>query len=92
MQRKFKPEFKAKVAIEGIKGQKTIAQISSEYTVHHTQISKWKKELLSRIKDIFNTKAEKRYFEKEQEIEELYKQIGQLKVENDFLKKTAYRI
>ena len=90
MQRKFKPELKGKVALEAIKGQKTFAEISSEYKVHSTQIAKWKKQLLNKLKDIFSNKGDQKLVEKEHALDELYKQIGQLKVENDFLKKTAY--
>lgn len=88
----FSSDFKAKVAVEAIKERKTIAVISSEYKVHSTQISNWKKQALTGIPAIFAQRQEKQAVTHEQETSELYKQIGQLKVENDFLKKTVYRI
>jgi transposase-like protein len=87
----FSADFKAKVAVEAIKERKTIPEISSAYQVHSTQISHWKKQALVGIPAIFAQRQEKQAAQQEQEVGELYKQIGQLKVENDFLKKTAYR-
>ena len=79
--------LKAKVALEALKGEKTIAQLSSQYGVHPNQIGKWKKELLERLPEIFSGKWRKEHRTDEELVEELYKQIGQLKVELDWLKK-----
>jgi len=87
----FNADFKAKVAVEAIKERKTIPEISSTYQVHSTQISSWKKQALVGIPGIFAKRQEKQAANHEQEMSELYKQIGQLTVENDFLKKTVYR-
>ena len=73
--------FKAKVALEAVKGEKTIAQLSSEYGVHPNQISKWKKKLLQELPALFS--------EKRQAEAELYRQIGQLKVELEWVKKKS---
>jgi len=84
--------FKAKVALEAIRGHKTINEIASEYDVHPNQVSAWKKKLLESSTDVFTNKLEKRDQDFEKEREKLYSQIGQLKVENDFLKKVADRL
>ena len=89
--RKFKSEFKARVAIEAIKGRKTASELSSEFEVHISQISSWKKQALSGLKNIFSNVYTKRDEVAEKREDDLYRQIGKLKVENDFLKKTVYR-
>ena len=81
--------LKAKVALEALKGEKTIAQLSSQYGVHPNQIGKWKKDLLARLPEMFSGKWRKEHKTDEELVEELYKQIGQLKVENDWLKKKS---
>ena len=87
MRRAHPPAFKAKVALEAIKEQKTIAEIASIYGIHPTQIAKWKRKVLDGFELLFNNKIRSRDQEQEELIEALYKQIGQLKVESDFLKK-----
>lgn len=89
MRRKLDTEFKARVALEAIKEQKTIAEICTMYQVHGTQIGQWKKQALSGIKESFGRKKTGEENEASR-MEMLYAQIGQLKVENDFLKKTVY--
>ena len=91
IKKKFSSEFKARVALEAIRGQKTISQISAEFKVHSTQIAKWKKEALSRLVDIFDHKVESRDEAQSKETDKLYQQIGKLQVENDFLKRAVYR-
>ena len=81
--------LKAKVALEALKGDRTIAQLSSQYGVHPNQIGKWKKDLLERLPEIFSPKWRKEHKTGAEIVEELYKQIGQLKVENDWLKKKS---
>lgn len=91
MSKKFTSEFKAKVAIEALKGQKTINEISSEYGVHPTQVVNWKKLLLDGSKDVFSGKNERSIDHIRQERDRLYTQIGQMAVELDWLKKkTGY--
>ena len=83
---KFSAAEKFRVALEAIKGEKTIAEISSHYHVHATQISSWKRQALDYLAASFTDKK-KPEENHEKELGELYQQIGQLKVENDFLKK-----
>jgi transposase len=82
--------FKAKVALEAVKGEKTLAQLSSEFGVHANQIGQWRKQLLNELPSLFANRRTK--YDKEQEalISELYRQIGQLKVELDWLKKKSH--
>lgn len=86
--RNYDGSFKAKVVPEVLKEQKTLAQLNSEFELHATQISEWKKQVVSAIPSLF---TEKKTIISEEEKEELtaplYQQIGQLKVELDFLKK-----
>jgi len=81
------PAFKAKVALEAIKEQKTIAELSSMYSVHSTQITKWKKKALDILSQGFSEKKIQQEHNDRELIQELYQQIGKLKVEVDFLKK-----
>jgi len=81
------PAFKAKVALEAIKEQKTIAELSSIYGVHSTQITKWKKKALDFISQIFSDKLQQQQKSDDELIQELYRQIGKLQVERDWLKK-----
>lgn len=78
---------KAKIALEAIKGELTIAQISSKYAVHSTQINQWKRQLLESLPDVFSNKQKQIVSDHEMELSQLYEQIGRLKTENDFLKK-----
>ncbi len=87
MRKKFEVGFKAKVALESLKGEKTLAQISSEYGVCVNQISRWKQELLKGVSGIFGKGNGRGESEQEEKIEKLYKTIWELKVENDWLKK-----
>jgi len=89
MRRRYDGSFKAKVALEAIKGERTIAEIASESGVHPNQIAKWKKQLLEEAPEIFSH-GRKHTKRKTEDLEsELYKQIGQLKVELDWLKKKS---
>ena len=87
MRKRFNNEFKAKVALEALKGEKTVSQLSSEYGVHPTQIGQWKELVQGGVPDLFTGKRPKNGQDHEKLIEELYQVIGQLKVENDWLKK-----
>jgi transposase-like protein len=85
--RQHSAKLKSKVALEALLQEKTIAEIASLYEVHPTQIHKWKKCLQENMPDLFLDKRKKDDQSKEDLIEELYKQIGQQKVELDWLKK-----
>ena len=89
MRKSFSPNFMAKVALTAIKGDMTIAELSSKYEVHRSQISNWRKRAMDGLVEIFRGKRDKFSKEKDELIDELYRQIGQLKVENDWLKKKA---
>jgi transposase-like protein len=84
----YDPKFKAKVAFEAAKEEKTIVQFSSEYGVHTNHIGQWKKKLLKDLPVIFENKSSVNDDSEEKE-SELYRQIGQLKVELDWLKKKS---
>lgn len=81
------PVFKAKVAIEAIKEAETTGQLASRFSIHPIQVGVWKKGALSAIHQFFTGGNSKAKAEVEDEREELYKKIGKLEVENDFLKK-----
>jgi len=87
--KQYESAIKAKAALEAIKGQKTMAEIASIYGVHANQISKWKKKVLTELPGIFSRKSERDKKEGENLQAELYQQIGQLKVELDWLKKKS---
>ncbi len=89
MRKSFNAEYKAKVALEAIKEEKTIAELSSEYEVHRTQLANWRKRALEGVREVFKGKQEKVSKENEKLVDELYRQIGQLKVENEWLKKKS---
>ena len=84
------PEFKAKVALEALKGLETAQQLAARFGIHPTQISHWKRQLLDGAAAVFaNGKARR---QDESDEAELYEQIGRLKMENEWLKKKAGRI
>lgn len=85
--KKYSSAEKAKIALEAIKGELTIAQISSKYAVHSTQINQWKRQLLNALPDAFSGKQKQIVSDHQAELSQLYEQIGRLKTENDFLKK-----
>jgi len=87
----YTPEYKAKVAMEAIKETMTISELCSKFHLHSTQVSKWKKDLIERSKEIFEDtrKKDSRLFEKEKELEKIYNQVWKLSVENDWLKKKS---
>lgn len=85
----YSAEFKSKVAIAAIKGQQTVNEIASFYQVHPNQVMSWKKQALESIPDAFSS-ARVNSADKDEELKsQLYQQIGQLKVELDWLKKKA---
>jgi putative transposase len=79
--------FKARVALESLKEEKTIVELSSEYGVHGNQIRKWRKQLLDALPGLFTDRRARSDKEQGELVSELYRQIGQLKVELDWLKK-----
>ena len=87
--RNHSAQSKAKVALEAAKGDKTIAALASQYEVHPNQITKWKKQLLESLPEIFSRSRHKDRHQQDELTEHLYQQIGQLKVELDWLKKKS---
>jgi putative transposase len=85
----YSADFKARVALEALKGHKTMNELVSLYGVHSTQIAKWKKQLQHELPQIFSNRREKRDQDQEVLQAQLYQQIGQLKVELDWLKKKS---
>ena len=77
--------FKAKVALAAIRGDRTIAELAVQFGVHPNQIHNWKKQLLDRAVSVFEGGAPAEGAPNEAQVDVLYRQIGQLKVENDFL-------
>ena len=87
MKKSFTPQAKAAVALEAIKGELTIAQIASRFEVHPTQIAVWKKQAAEILKTGFADKRKKENFDQQRITDELYKTIGQQKIELEWLKK-----
>jgi len=88
--RKFKGEFKAKVVLEALKERSTMEELAKKYEIHPTQIHAWKREFLAKAALVFDEKGLGNSGPQEADTEKLYAQIGQLKVENDFLKKKLF--
>ena len=89
MRKRYSGEFKAKVAIEALKGDRSLSELSSKYEVHPNQIRLWKKKLLESLPDIFSNRRKRKIDSDEELKSRLYQEIGQLKVELDWLKKKS---
>jgi transposase-like protein len=87
--KRYSAELKARVALEAIKGQKTANEIAAEYAVHPTQIAQWKKQALDGFPELFSLGRQKQERSDEALIASLYQQIGQLKVQVDWLEKKS---
>lgn len=90
--RKHTAEFKARVALEALKGMDTVNQIAAKYEVHPVQVSNWKKELLDGAGSLFERKNAKADKEQERRVEELERKVGQLTMENEFLEKKSVQL
>ena len=84
--RKFTSKFKTKVVLEALKERSSLAELAQKYDLHPQQISTWKREFLAEADSVFDKGKSSKKSEAEQEKDRLLKTIGQLKVENDFLK------
>ncbi|GGC15426.1 MULTISPECIES: transposase [Dyadobacter] len=84
--RKFTAKFKAIVAVEALKERQSLTELATRFEIHSTQVSAWKREFLERAEKAFADETAKD--EESVDVDNLFKQIGQLQVENDFLKKS----
>ena len=89
--RKHNSSFKARVALEALKGEQTIAELASRFEIHPSQVGKWKKILTDGAAGIFDDGQNEKKKDDESLIAQLYQQIGQLKVERDFLERKLGR-
>ena len=80
------PEFKAKVALAALKNEATISELAARFGVHPTMITRWKQALVEGAVELFD-KGQKSHQDQEAQIDELYRQIGKIQVERDFLAK-----
>jgi transposase len=92
MRRKISAEMKAKVAIEAVKGIKTISEIAGMYEVHPNQVSNWKKQFLESAGATFSQPRINVEKQRDEEVDLLYRKIGQLEIENEFLKKKWHQL
>ena len=83
--RRFTADFKAKVALEALRGDKTIQEIAARHKVHPNQASTWKRQAMDGLSAVFSNGAEKARMDHDGEIHDLHAKIGQLTVERDFL-------
>ena len=92
--KQYNPQFKAKVALEAVRSVKTVPELASQYNLHPTVINNWKRQLLKEAKTLFENGRKKASEQDSQDaqIAELYRQIGQLKVERDFLAKRSEQL
>jgi transposase-like protein len=84
--RNYSPQFKAKVALAALQNNEPIAELAARFEIHPTMINNWKRALIASAPDIFD-KGHKSRKQNEAQVDNLFRQIGQLKVENDFLSK-----
>lgn len=88
MRKSYTAKFKAKVALEAVRGEQTISEIASKYEIHPNQVSSWKTKFMENLPDIFvDKRTKKAKKQNEKKSDELYKKIGQLEVENGYLRK-----
>jgi transposase len=89
--RRFAAEFKAKVALEAIRGYQTVAELASKHELHPTQITAWKREAIEKLAKVFDDKGTEVQANRDAEVTKLHAKIGQLVVERDFLAKAFDR-
>jgi len=89
MRKRFDEQFKAKVALEAVKEEQTLLELAEKYQVHPNQISAWKKKLLEQSATIFERKNKKdeEYAQLKKEKDELFRQLGEMQYQNEWLKK-----
>ena len=89
--KRYSAEFKAKVALEAIKSEQTLAELAEKYSLHPNMITNWKRQAIDNMADAFSSKSERDTKADEAQIKELHAKIGQLTVERDFLAKAFGR-
>jgi transposase len=89
--KRYAAEFKAKVAMEALRGELTASQLATKHGVHQTMIEEWKRQAMEGLVTVFSGKAEAKEGIREEELEKLHAKIGQLVVERDFLAKASGR-
>ena len=89
--RRFTADFKAKVALEALRGDRTIQEISARHKVHPNQVSTWKRQAMEGLGAMFSNGADKARMDHDSEVHDLHAKIGQLPVERDFLAKGLKR-
>jgi len=89
--RRFTAEFKAKVALEAIRGERTISELATKHQLHPNQITQWKRQAIENLARVFDDKASDAQVGREAEVTKLHAKIGQLVVERDFLAKAFDR-
>jgi len=85
--KKYSAQFKSKVALMALSELKTIPEIAEEFEIHPSLVSKWKAELKNNATNVFSDKIKNQENQTEKKVDNLYKQVGKLQVENDWLKK-----
>jgi transposase len=89
--KRYSAEFKAKVALEAIKGEQTLSELGSRYGLHPNMIANWKRQATSNMAELFSARTERSRAAEEKRIRDLHAKIGQLTVERDFLSKAFGR-
>ncbi len=89
--KRYSAEFKARVAVEALRGELTVSQLAAKHGVHQTLIGDWKRQALDGLVTVFSGKAEAKEGMREEDVEKLHAKIGQLVVERDFLVKVSGR-
>lgn len=89
--KRYSAEFKAKVALEALRGELTVSQLVAKHGVHQTLINAWKKQAIEGMAGVFSVKAEAAASDQQGEMEKLHAMIGQLVMERDFLRKASGR-
>ena len=92
MRKSYSAAFKAKVALEAVKGDRALAELASRYEVHANQIGQWRKALLAGLPEVFSDKRRRQEQSDDVEKARLYEEIGRLKVELDWLKKKSEQL
>ena len=90
--RKHSAEFKAQVALEAIRGMKTLSEIAQEFGIHPVMVGNWKREMLEHLPELFDKKRPRKDKEVEREKAQLHQKVGQLSMEVDFLEKKCKQL